>query len=138
MKFKVNIMKVIGAGYSKTGTKTLNAALTILGYKVYDFMEHFWFHQHYWNKIFDSKGTKSDFKAMYENVDAVTDCPANFFWEEIHQAFPDSKVPFFLKRAVFQTHTNLRTPADVSFLFTQPSISEQLVQCAKDKNFANL
>ena len=34
-------MKVIYAGYSKCGTKTMRAALTELGYEVYDFMENY-------------------------------------------------------------------------------------------------
>ena len=85
-------MKVIVAGFSKTGTKTMNAALTELGYNVYDNQEHFVFHFEDWVKIFDGKGTLADFKRMYENVDAVTDSPAFIFWHEIHQAFPDAKV----------------------------------------------
>ena len=90
-------MKVIVAGFGKTGTKTLNAALSILGYKVYDFLEHFWYHRRYWNKIFDGKGTIDDFKEMYEDVDAVMDTPANMFWEEIHKAFPDAKVNIYYR-----------------------------------------
>ena len=33
-----------------------------------------------------------DFHSMYRNVDAVTDVPANAFYEEILKAFPDAKV----------------------------------------------
>ena len=87
-------MKVIVAGFSKTGTKTLNAALTELGYEVYDFLEHFWHHGENWNKILKYGGTVEDFKRMYEDVDAVCDVPACAFWEEIHEAFPDSKVSY--------------------------------------------
>ena len=36
-------MKVIVAGFSKTGTKSMCAALRELGYKVYDVEEHFRF-----------------------------------------------------------------------------------------------
>ena len=85
-------MKVIGAGFSKTGTKSLNAALTELGYSVYDFMEHFWMHDKQWKKILTFGGGPEDFKKMYKDVDAVVDAPAFSFWEEIHQAFPDAKV----------------------------------------------
>ena len=85
-------MKIIVAGFSKTGTKSLSAALTELGYEVYDFIEHFWFHCDYWKKIKEGKGTIDDFRKMYENVDVTIDTPAFLFWEEIHQAFPDAKV----------------------------------------------
>ena len=87
-------MKVIVAGFSKTGTKTLKAALSILDYKVYDVLENFWYLRDYWHNIFDGKGSIDDFKEMYKDVDAVTDAPANMFWEEIHKAFPDSQVNF--------------------------------------------
>ena len=85
-------MKVIVAGYSKTGTKTINAALTELGYNVYDNVEHMWYLHKEWSKIFQGKGSVADLKNMYENVDAVTDYPANVYWNELLQAFPKSKV----------------------------------------------
>ena len=85
-------MKVIVAGMSKTGTKTLHAALNELGYEVYDFIEHFWEHGKYWDKILTKGGSVQDFQEMYEDVDAVVDMPANAFWEDIHEAFPEAKV----------------------------------------------
>ncbi|XP_076801691.1 uncharacterized protein LOC143446090 isoform X3 [Clavelina lepadiformis] len=86
-------MKVILAGYSKTGTKTMVVALTELGYNVYDYMDHFWYHGDKWAKILSpSGGSIEDFKEMYHSVDAVTDAPPYKFWEEILQAYPDAKV----------------------------------------------
>ena len=85
-------MKVIIAGFSKTGTKTVSAALSELGYEVYDFLDHFWYHGKDWMKIFQDGGTLYDFKRMYENVDAVCDVPVFAYWEQIHEAFPDAKV----------------------------------------------
>ncbi|CAK8693014.1 unnamed protein product [Clavelina lepadiformis] len=84
-------MKIIVAGYPKTGTKTLNAALIVLGYQVYDFLENFWFLRKEWNEIMTKGGSRELFKQMYQNVDAVTDAPAAAFWKEIHEAFPDAK-----------------------------------------------
>ena len=91
-------MKVIAAGFSKTGTKSMFLALSELGYNVYDFHDHFWHHCDQWTKIYSSStgGTIEDFKEMYESVDAVTDAPPYLFWEEILQAFPDAKVDFEL------------------------------------------
>ena len=85
-------MKVIVAGSPKTGTKSMNAALTELGYRVYDYMDHLFYHSDDWMKIFEGKGGAEDFKRMYENIDAVVDMPACFYWEEIHKVFPDAKV----------------------------------------------
>ncbi|CAK8693108.1 unnamed protein product [Clavelina lepadiformis] len=85
-------MKVIVAGFSKTGTKTIAAALMDLDYKVYDFMDHFWYHGEDWLKIFRGQGSMDDFKRMYDDVDAVVDTPAFLYWDTILEAFPDSKI----------------------------------------------
>jgi hypothetical protein len=89
-------MKVICAGLSKTGTKSLASALRTLGYSVHDVDEHWTFHMDTYIQALES--TKMpDFAAMYANVDAVTDSPANHFVEEIFQAFPDAKVLLMLR-----------------------------------------
>lgn len=86
-------MKVICAGMSKTGTKSMSEALRILGYRnIHDLFEHCVIDGKYWQKIFDGHGTTEDFKSMYDDVDAISDIPACLFWEEILLAFPDAKV----------------------------------------------
>ncbi|XP_078481862.1 uncharacterized protein LOC100176328 isoform X3 [Ciona intestinalis] len=85
-------MKVIVAGFSKTGTKTMQAALTELGYNVYDYMENFEFLEKEWKQICTVGGSTELFRKMYENVDAVTDLPGCAFWDEILKAFPDAKI----------------------------------------------
>ncbi|XP_039257798.1 uncharacterized protein LOC120334362 [Styela clava] len=85
-------MKVISAGFPKTGTKTMTVALQILGFNVYDYMENTTILGNDWVKIFRDGWTTEDFKRMYENVDAVSDLPPSYFWEEIHKAFPEAKI----------------------------------------------
>lgn len=85
-------MKVICAGMSKTGTKTMSEALRQLGYEVYDYLENYTELGDDWERIFKVGGTTEDFRRMFENVDAVSDLPGAYFWDEIHRAFPDSKV----------------------------------------------
>ncbi|XP_039264768.2 uncharacterized protein LOC120340550 [Styela clava] len=92
LQISVIKMKVIYAGYPKTGTKTITAALRILGFSVYDFMENTTILGKDWVKIFRDGWTTEDFKRMYENVDAVSDMPPCYFWEEIHKAFPEAKI----------------------------------------------
>ena len=76
----------------KTGTKTMQTALKELGYKVYDYEENLLLLNAEWHKIFSEGGSTQDFYEMYKDVDAVTDMPPCYFWDEIHKAFPDSKV----------------------------------------------
>jgi len=91
-------MKVIIAGYSKTGTKSIQKALRLLGYSVDDLHEHLDERTDYWWRIFVADPndpiaqTPEIFKEMYANVDACTDTPAYLFWEQILEAFPNAKV----------------------------------------------
>ena len=85
-------MKVILAGLSKTGTKSMAMALRILGYCVYDVTENFSILGDKWLKIMEEGGNLEDFQEMYETVDATGDLPAAYYWEEILEAFPDAKV----------------------------------------------
>ena len=66
-------------------------ALEILGFKVYDWKEHVTIHVDEWLDLY-LNGKTPDFASMYKDVDAVTDIPANIWYEEILQAFPDAKV----------------------------------------------
>jgi len=66
-------------------------ALRILGYKVFDFEEQYWYQSEDWIKFLESGDTKI-LKEMFEDVDANTDVPASVFWEEFLKLFPDAKV----------------------------------------------
>lgn len=46
-------MKVIYAGFSKCGTKTMQRALQELDYTVYDFLENYEYLGNKWQKIFN-------------------------------------------------------------------------------------
>jgi len=89
-------MKVICAGLSKTGTKSLAKALRMLGFTVFDYWEHRKFHLDEWFDIY-SEGKTPDFASMYKDVDAVTDLPPAFWFQEIYEAFPDAKVILSLR-----------------------------------------
>ncbi|XP_039256036.2 uncharacterized protein LOC120332790 [Styela clava] len=85
-------MKVICAGMSKCGTKSMHVALEELGYTVCDFPDAFvHFVKNY--MTFASKGWNSDeFRSMYEDFDACVASPAYYFWEELVEEFPEAKV----------------------------------------------
>ena len=88
----LSIMKIIVAGLPKTGTKTMNEALRILGYSVYDYVENFYFLYDEWMKVFREGGKPEDFRQMFKDVDVIVDEPGCHFWQEIHAAFPEAKV----------------------------------------------
>lgn len=87
-------MKVIVAGLNKTGTTSLAEALRLLpGFKVvYHYMDHYANAGEEWMNICKRGGNFTDLRLKYENVDAVTDVPSAYFWEELHHEFPEAKV----------------------------------------------
>jgi hypothetical protein len=79
------MVKIICAGFQKTGTKSLSRALEYLGYNVYDAGEVYMYMRNTWMDFFKGKITIEDVCREYDrqNVDVVVDGPANYFWEEM-------------------------------------------------------
>ena len=74
-------MKILGVGLSKTGTSSLNHALGVLGFKgIHHEPERL-------IDILSGENTAANFQ-RYDDVDAVTDLPAAFFYEELIDAYP--------------------------------------------------
>ena len=84
-------MKIICVGLGKTGTTSISKALRHLGYTVFDWEEQVFDFQDQWVDVFQN-GAQLNVKRVYQHADAVVDAPGNFFWEEILEAYPDSKV----------------------------------------------
>jgi len=84
-------MKVICAGFLKTGTKSIAKALQHLGFTVFDWEEQTFDFLDHWVDVFQN-GSKPDVKRVYQNADVCVDLPGYFFFEEILEAFPDCKV----------------------------------------------
>ncbi|XP_078354457.1 uncharacterized protein LOC144639074 [Oculina patagonica] len=83
-------MKIICAGLMKTGTSSLTKALEVLGYTVYHYASKH-FDLQVWQDTFETNHLP-DFKEVFKDVDAVTDHPQAFWFEEISNAFPEAKV----------------------------------------------
>ena len=84
-------MKIICAGFLKTGTKSIAKALRQLGFTVVDWEDQLFGFLDHWVDVFQN-GAKPDVKRVYQNVDVCVDTPGYFFFEEILEAFPDCKV----------------------------------------------
>lgn len=77
-------MKILGVGLSRTGTTSLHKALQILG-----------FNSLHWEperlrEVLDGSNPASNFR-YYDDVDAVTDLPAAYFYDELLEAYPGCK-----------------------------------------------
>lgn len=85
-------MKIICAGYPKTGTKSICAALRILGYNVFDFEEQIWLIGKQMKKAMEDGISAEELREALQGVDATTDMPASCLWETLLTAFPEAKV----------------------------------------------
>lgn len=86
-------MKVIVAGAPKTGTTSVCLALRHLGYTVYDSDEQLDAQLDLWHRILIQGESPGLYLTdMFRDIDAVTDGPGYYFWEQLLQAFPSAKV----------------------------------------------
>jgi hypothetical protein len=86
-------MKVIGAGISRTGTMTMQAALETLGYHCYHMKEvpREPGHLDAWYKFVTGQAPM-DWHTLLRTFEATVDTPACWYYKELMQAFPDAKV----------------------------------------------
>ncbi|KAI9494353.1 P-loop containing nucleoside triphosphate hydrolase protein [Zychaea mexicana] len=87
-------LKIIGAGYGRTGTDSLRVALDMLGYKTH--------HRKTFNdeggradmfiEAYEHPEEEADFDYMYEDFDAALDWPTCVLLEPLMLKYPDAKV----------------------------------------------
>lgn len=80
-------MKILGVGLSRTGTTSLTEALKLLGYKAIH-----WYPERLADVV-NGLNLNPDFR-RYDDVDAVTDIPAAYYWRELWKAYPDLQFIF--------------------------------------------
>ena len=87
-------MQVIGAGFGRTGTMTLKAALEELGVgPCYHMVEVLWGDTSrlpLWQAA--ANGEAVDWKAVFDGFESTVDWPGCTFWEPLMEAFPEAKV----------------------------------------------
>jgi hypothetical protein len=87
-------MRVIGAGFGRTGTMTLKAALEELGAgPCYHMVEVLWGDTSrlpLWQAA--ARGEEVDWKRVFEGFRATVDWPGCTFWEPLMEVFPEAKV----------------------------------------------
>lgn len=86
-------MKIIGAGFPRTGTLSTQAALIRLGFPCYHMVEVVRREEHT-NAWYDFlvADRAMEWGKLFAEYEATVDAPAAFFYREIMAAFPDAKV----------------------------------------------
>ena len=90
-------LKIIGAGFGRTGTLSTKVALNELGYPCYHMKEITEKtnknHLDFWLKVAESpEGTEHDWDAVFHNYTATVDYPSSCVWEALLKANPEAKV----------------------------------------------
>ncbi len=91
-------LKVVGAGFGRTGTLSLKFALEQLGFdKCYHMMEVRFHpdHREAWAKA--HRGEPIDWDALFEGYQASVDWPSCNLWREQLELFPEAKVILTLR-----------------------------------------
>ena len=91
-------LKVIGAGFGRTGTMSACTALNQLGFPCYHMFEvldnkdnkH---HLGFWRDVANAEpGTRHDWRRIFDKYTAAVDNPACCVWRELMAEYPDAKV----------------------------------------------
>jgi hypothetical protein len=86
-------MRIIGAGFGRTGTASMQAALETLGFApCYHMREVFPRPDHalLWERA--ARGERVDFETLFDGWQATVDWPACTFYRELTEIFPTAKV----------------------------------------------
>ncbi|RYG62649.1 sulfotransferase family protein, partial [archaeon] len=88
-------LKVIGAGWGRTGTMSLKRALEILGYPCYHMIENMKHnHNDFWIRVADGK--EYHFNEVFDLPDvqftATVDYPGAGYWRELLETYPNAKI----------------------------------------------
>jgi hypothetical protein len=86
-------MKVIGAGFMRTGTLSMQAALTTLGFPCYHMQTILQVDGHVdaWLAHVERRAPM-DWRALFRAFEATVDTPGCWFYKEILRTFPEAKV----------------------------------------------
>lgn len=86
-------LKVVGAGYARTGTLSLQKALNDLGFGPTYHMNDVFQNPSHAQKWIDYADTgTADWDAMFAKYESVVDFPASCAWRELYEEYPASKV----------------------------------------------
>ena len=85
-------LKVIGAGYPRTGTSSLKLALEQLGFGPCHHMREVIMNMASARLWIEAGDGHPDWEAIFEGYQSCTDAPGCSFWRELAEVYPDAKV----------------------------------------------
>jgi len=92
------VLKVIGAGFGRTGTLSLKLALEELGFgPCYHMVETFAHPEHNANWLALARGQTTEWQSILDSYRSTVDWPGIMIWKELMQACPDAKIILTLR-----------------------------------------
>jgi hypothetical protein len=91
-------LRVIGAGFGRTGTRSLKEALEILGFAPCHHMMEVFMHPEqvpFWDRA--AVGEKMDWEELFKDYQSACDWPSSAFYKELADYYPDAKVILSLR-----------------------------------------
>jgi len=85
-------LKVIGAGFGRTGTASLKVALEQLGLGDCYHMSEVFANPSHTPLWINAANGKPDWEAIFDGYGAAVDFPASAYWRELAAYYPDAKV----------------------------------------------
>ena len=86
-------MKIIGAGYGRTGTKSLQIALEKLGYGKCYHMEELFRNPEgasHWKNAMEGKEVM--WEELFKGYQSIVDFPGSMYYKELSDYYPESKI----------------------------------------------
>eukprot|EP01084_Bolivina_argentea_P095933 172452_1 len=140
-------LQVINAGFQRTGTNSLRIALESLGYTPfhgYTLIEN-WNktnHKSFWQNVYTNNGQNINWDDFYtfNNYDACCDSPSRFYWKELFQYYPNSKVILTIrnKHKWFKSWQNTIVPAHFDGVLGNSESIHFHTKLLKEISFCNM
>lgn len=111
-------LKVIGAGFGRTGTTSLKAALEQLGFGKCHHMQEVATSRsqaEFWQALAD--GVPMDWDEVFAGYQASCDWPSCSYWEQLHRHYPEAKIILSLRDEERWYQSVADTIYPLSFLF---------------------
>src|SRR5579871_4239272 len=85
-------LKVVGSGLGRTGTKSMQTALNMLGFGPCHHMVEVFQHPESMKLWIGARKGRPDWDRIFEGYQAMVDYPGAAFWRELAAYYPDAKV----------------------------------------------
>lgn len=85
-------LKVVGTGLGRTGTKSMQTALAMLGFGPCHHMLEVFQHPESMQLWIDAGEARPDWDAIFQGYASAVDYPSAAYWRELTRYYPDAKV----------------------------------------------